>query len=187
MTIALVGAMILGARGASRAAEPTAFDLVRRGDQFVGIQSKDQVVQIHSEKSVGGLAPNRWYIVYHDPDAMFKAVQVGFNSGAETAVTHPMRLMAMFKGGRKTLDPAGLRVDSDQAIRLATAQPLLASLKLTATQLSLDNGQNGPEWHVAIWATRPNKPEEDVSLGSVSLSAKDGSVMNVDLRPANVD
>ena len=32
--------------------EPTAFDLIKHGDQFVGVQSKDKVVQIRSEKSI---------------------------------------------------------------------------------------------------------------------------------------
>jgi len=35
------------------AADPTAFELIKLGDQYVGVQSKDQVVQIRSDKSVG--------------------------------------------------------------------------------------------------------------------------------------
>ena len=58
-----------------RAAEPTAFDLVKEGNRYVGEQAKDKVVQIRSEKSIGGLDPAIWYVVYRDATATFNFTQ----------------------------------------------------------------------------------------------------------------
>jgi hypothetical protein len=170
-----------------RAAEPTAYDLIRSGDPFVGVQSKDKVVQIRSEKSIGSLVPNIWYVVYYDPDATFKSVEVKFGAGEKLDVTHPWRILELAGDDHSVLDATKLRVDSDRAIRLATSQPLLENLKLTATQLWLDHGDNGPEWRVKIWALRPKNPQEDADVGVVILSAADGSIVKIDLHPNSAD
>ncbi len=86
----LAAALLLLAGFEVRAGEPTAYDLIRSGDQFVGVQSKDKIVQIRSEKSIGTLVPNIWYVVYYDPDATFKSVEVKFGAGQKLDVTPPM-------------------------------------------------------------------------------------------------
>ncbi|HZV35459.1 MAG TPA: hypothetical protein VFB72_12875, partial [Verrucomicrobiae bacterium] len=58
------------------AGELTAFQLVKEGNRYVGEDVKNQVVEIRSEKSVGSLTPNIWYVTYFDPDATFKATEV---------------------------------------------------------------------------------------------------------------
>jgi hypothetical protein len=169
------------------AGEPTAYDLIRAGDQFVGIQSKDKVVQIRSEKSVGSLIPNIWYVVYYDPDATFKSVEVKFGAGQKLDVTRPWRMLEMAGDDHTALDSARLRVDSDQAIRIATSQPLLEHLKLTSTQLWLEHGDNGPQWRVKLWALRLRNAEDDADVGVVILSANDGSIVKIDLHPNSAD
>src|SRR5438445_13878260 len=47
-----------------RASEPTAFELIKEGNRHVGETAKDKVVQIRSEKSIAGVTPNIWWIVY---------------------------------------------------------------------------------------------------------------------------
>jgi hypothetical protein len=183
----LTAALLLVAGFNVRAGEPTAYDLIRSGDQFVGVQSKDKVVQIRSEKSIGSLIPNIWYVVYFDPDATFKSVEVKFGAGQKLDVTRPWRMLEMAGDDHTTLDSAKLRVDSDQAIRIATAQPLLENLKLTATQLWLEHGDNGPQWRVKLWALRLKNPQEDADIGVVILSATDGSIVKVDLHPNSLD
>src|SRR5689334_1272576 len=64
-----------------KAAEPTALQLAKEGNRYIGEQSKDKVVQIRSEKSIGSLVPNIWFVVYYDPTATFKAVEVKFGGG----------------------------------------------------------------------------------------------------------
>jgi hypothetical protein len=53
--------------------------------------------------------------------------------------------------------------------------------------MTLENGDAGPVWRVEIYAAKLNDPDRDVSLGTVSISADDGSVVKLDLEPANVD
>ena len=168
-------------------AEPTALELIQKGDQYVGIQSRDKVVQIRSEKSIGSLTPNIWYVVYYDPDATFKSVEVKFGAGEKLDVSHPWRILEMANSDHTPLDPKKLDVDSNKAIRIATSQPLLENLKLTATQLWLEHGDLGPQWKVKLWATKLHQPQDDADIGVVVLSATDGTILSADLHPGSVD
>src|SRR5271170_2574449 len=96
-----------------RGADLTAFQLIKEGDRYVGEGVKDQVVQIRSEKSVGSLTPNIWYVVYYDPDATFKATEVKFGGGQKMDVSRPWRMLEPVTGDNKILDGAKLKVDSD--------------------------------------------------------------------------
>ena len=66
------------------AGEPTAFQLMKLGNDYVGKEARDKVVQIRSEKSIGSLTPAIWYVVYYDADATFKATEVKFAAGKKT-------------------------------------------------------------------------------------------------------
>lgn len=169
------------------ARDVTAFELVKRGDPYVGIQSKDKVVQIRSEKSIASLVPNIWYVDYYDPDATFKATEVKFGAGEKLDVSRPWRVLEMATDEHQILDQKKLRVDSDKAIKIATAQPLLKNLTLKATQLQLGHGDDGPEWRVKLWAAKLKNPNDDTDIGVVVISADDGSVISTDLHPNSVD
>jgi hypothetical protein len=185
MLAAFAAACFAGCSG--RVAEPTALDLVKEADRHVGEQIKGKVVQIRSEKSVGGLTPGIWFVVYHDPDATFKATEVKFGAGQKLEVTRPLRVIEMVTGADRLLDHAKLKVDSDKAIKVATAEPLLKPVKLTATQLRLENSIEGPVWRVRLWAARLKNPNEMADIGEVILSAETGKVVRPDLRINNVD
>src|SRR5581483_2568313 len=86
LTVALVSAL---ARFAF-AADTTAFQLIKEANEYVGKEAKDKVVQIRSEKSVGTLTPNIWYVVFFDPDATFKSTEVKFGAGQKMEVKRPM-------------------------------------------------------------------------------------------------
>ena len=75
------------------AAEPTALELIKEGNRHVGEDSKDKVTQIRSEKSVGGLTPSVWFVVYYDPDARMKATEVKFGGGKKLDVVSPFSLL----------------------------------------------------------------------------------------------
>ena len=167
--------------------ETTALNLARRGDQYVGIQSRDKLVQIRSEKSISSLTPNIWYIVYYDPDATFKAAEVKFGGGQELEVSHPWRILEMSGTDHTVLDSSKLKIDSDRAIQIAQSQPVLSNVKLDATQLWLEHGDLGPQWRVKLWALRINNHEGDADIGVVIISANDGSVVSMDLHPNSVD
>src|SRR5437762_142236 len=88
LTVIAIGAM----SQTTHAEGMTAFQLIKEGNRYVGEESKDRVVQIRSEKSVGGLAPIIWHIVYYDPDASLKATEVIFGAGKKLSVKRPFRL-----------------------------------------------------------------------------------------------
>jgi hypothetical protein len=182
-----VAAMTFAVAQVALAADPTAFELVKLGNQYVGVESKDQVVQIRSEKSVGTLVPNIWYVVYYDPDATLKAVEVKFGAGQKLDVSHPLRLLEPVTGNDRTLDSTKLKVDSDKALKIAMAEPLLKNLTLKATQLWLQHGDQGPEWKIKLWAAKLKNPNDDADVGVVVVSAADGSVVKSDLHPGSVD
>jgi hypothetical protein len=183
-----VGGMILAvARGTGLAAGPEALELIKLGDPYVGIQSKDKVVQIRSEKSIASLTPDIWYVVYYDPDATFRAVEVKFGAGEKMDVSHPGRVLEWFGTDKEPLDATKLNIDSGRAIKIAASQPLLKNLTLKATQLWLEHGDLGPQWRVKLWAAKLKDPGESADVGIVILSAADGAVIKEDLHPNSVD
>jgi hypothetical protein len=153
----------------------------------VGEQSKDKVVQIRSKKSVGSLTPEIWYVVYYDPDATFKAVEVKFGAGQKMKVSHPWRLLEPVTGGDKVLDRSKLQVDSDRALEIARSQPLLKNLTLRASQIWLLHGDPGPVWKVKLWAAKLSHPNDEADIGVVFISGADGSIVKTDLHPNSVD
>jgi hypothetical protein len=166
------------------AKEMTAFDLVKEGNRYVGEQSKDRVVQIRSEKSAGSLTPDVWYIVYYDPDAALKAVEVKFDGGKKLDVKRPPRLLEPITRANEPLPKDKLKVDSDKALRIASKESVLEKLTLKASRAVLERrgfDDAMPVWKVRFWAARVSHPADTVDLGEVFLSAEDGTVLKSDL------
>jgi len=174
------------------AGEATAFQLIKEADRYVGEEAKDKVVQLRSEKSVGTLVPNIWYVVFYDPDATFKATEVKFMAGKKSDVKRPFRMLEYVKAD-KVFDNSKLKVDSDAAIKTATSEPLLKNLTIKATQLWLDSNLKtdlsvtGPIWRVRLWAAKLSNPNDNVDIGEVFVAAEDGKVVKTDLHINRVD
>jgi hypothetical protein len=168
------------------ASEPTAFDLVKEGDNYVGQDVKDRVVEIRSEKSVGSLVPNIWYIVYYDPDATAKATEVKFGAGKKLSVKRPARLLE-FATGNTELPKEKLKIDSDKALSIAKKEPLLNNLTLTATQMKLERWDSEPVWKVRFWAAKLRKPSATADIGEIFVNAATGEVVKNDLHISRVD
>ena len=184
----LLGLAVLG--HTVKAAEMTAFELAKEGNRYLGEDSKDRVVQIRSEKSIGTLIPNIWYVVYYDPDAALMAAEVKFGGGKKMHVKRPARILEPTIKAHKILDREKLKVDSDRAIEIAKSEPLIANLTLKATRLTLE--RLGPEddlpvWKVRLWAAKLRNPNDNVEIGELWISAEDGKVLKNDLRPHRVD
>ncbi len=177
----------LGLAWMAGAAEKTAFELAKEGNRYISAESKDRVVQIHSDKSVGSLTPTIWYVVYYDPDSTTKAVEVKFGAGEKLAVNHTARIMASVAGKNKDLPKDKLKVDSDKAIEIAKKEPLLKNLTLTATRLTLEPWGGMPVWKVRLWAAKLSKPNKSADLGEVFVAAEDGKVLKNDLKINRVD
>ena len=182
-----VAALALATARFALAGEHTAFDLIKEGNRYVGEPSKDKVVQIRSEKSIGSLTPNIWYVVFYDADATFKATEVKFGAGQKLKVTRPFRVLERGTGEDKTLERAKLKIDSDKAIKTAAAEPLLKSLTLKATKLTLERGDEGPVWKVTLWAAKLRNPADSADIGSVVIAADTGKVLRTDLHINRVD
>lgn len=179
-------AVILVAPLFAMGAEPTAFELVKEGNRHVGEEAKDRVVEIRSEKSVGSLVPNIWYVVYFDPDATAKATEVKFGAGKKLSVKRPARVLE-FATGNTELPKEKLKVDSDRAIDIAKKEPMLNNLTLTATQLKLERYSAEPVWKVRFWAAKLRDPSKTVDIGEVFVNATDGKVVKNDLHINRVD
>jgi len=168
-------------------AEMTAFELIKEGNRYVGEQCKDKVVQIRSEKSVGSLTPSIWYVVYYDPDATFKATEVKFGAGQKLKVSRPARVIELAGHDKEILDGSRLKVDSDKAIEIAAAEPLLKPLTLKASQVWLQHSAEGPVWKVRFWAAKLQKPSAMVDVGEVYISTESSKVVRSNLHINRVD
>jgi hypothetical protein len=169
------------------AAEPTAFDLIKEANRYVGEDSKDKVVQIRSEKSIGGLVPNIWYVVFYDPDARMKATEVKLAGGKKMDVQRPFRLFERAGGYRNTLDRAKLKIDSDEALKIAQKDPLLDRVKLTNSRLTLERWEEIPVWKVRFWAEKAREAAKTVEIGEIFVNAEVGKVVNRDLHINRID
>jgi hypothetical protein len=181
----VLGAVLAVATVQLAAADPTALDLIKKGDNYVGVQSKDKVLEVYSDKSVASLQPNIWYVVFFDPDVFFKTTQVKFGAGQEMEVSHPMHAFALPAKPDQILDMSTLHVDSDRALQIASSQPLLKGLTLRYSKLTLEKVDGVPTWKVELWAAKVSDSTKDADVGTVSISAVDRSVINLDLHPAN--
>jgi len=181
LCFSLLGAWVAGG------AEPTAFELIKEGNRSLGEQSKDKVLEIHSDKSVASLTPNIWYVVYFDPDATSKRAEVKFGAGRQMGIKHNWRPLGGGGSVDKLLDLKKLKIDSDHAIKIATAEHLLDKLTIKASQLWLENSGAAPIWKVRLWAAKLNKPDATVDIGEIFISAESGEVVKSDLRINKVD
>ena len=175
--------------GAGRAAEATAFELIKEGNRFVGEEAKDKVVQIRSEKSVAGLTPNTWFVVYYDVDARMKATEVKFGGGKKLDVQRPFRLFERADGNYKNiLDRAKLKIDSDEAIKIAQKESMLEKVKLTNTRLTLQKSDEGaPVWEILLWAEKLRDSTKTTDIGKIWINAEDGKVVRTDLHLNRID
>jgi hypothetical protein len=181
LCFSLLGAWVAGG------AEPTALGLIKEGNRSLGEQSKDKVLEIHSDKSIASLTPNVWYVVYFDPDTAFKRAEVKFGAGQQMGVKREMHPFGGMGSLDKVIDLKKLKIDSDQAIKTATAEPLLAKLTLKATQLWLQNDGGVPVWKVRLWAAKLKNPDATADIGNVFISAESGEVVKRDLHINKVD
>jgi hypothetical protein len=175
----ILGLMLAAFNGL--ASDPTALDLAKEGNRYVGEQSKDKIVQIRSDKTVGSLEPKVWYVVYRDETATLKTVEVKFVAGKMADVKRPLRLIEATMQKQEPLDRKKLKVDSDKAIKLATKESILENLKVTAVQAKLEEGEVGPVWRVKIWAGKVKAPNKEVDIGEIVLLAEDGKVIKNDI------
>lgn len=169
------------------AAEKTAFQLIKEGNKHIGEHAKDRVVQIRSEKSVGSVTPNIWYVVYYDEFASMKAVEVKFGGGKLMSVKRPFRLLERAADKDSELNAKIMKVDSDEALAIALKQEILKNLTVTASEMKLDRYQEAPTWMITLWAAKLKNPKKDAKIGEIFVDAEHGKVVKLDIKPEKVD
>jgi hypothetical protein len=175
------------AKSERTATSPTAFSLIKEGNRYIGEQAKDKVVQIRSERSSGGITPNVWHVVYYDSTASFKATEVKFKDGKMLDVKRPLRLLQATGQKSDPLPKEKLKVDSDEALKIASKQSSLENVKLTSTEMRLERGPtDDPIWKIQMWASGPKDSQHETTLGDITISAFDGKVIESDLKPEKV-
>jgi sporulation protein YlmC with PRC-barrel domain len=164
----------------------SALALVKEANRYVGEQAKDKLVQLRSERSANGLKPNVWYVVFYDPTAALKATEVKFVDGKMADVKRPLRLLEATSDRSEPLDRAKIKLDSDEALQAALKQPPLQNVKPSSSEMRLERGEAGaPIWKIQFWAPKADDSNDDTSLGTVTLSAEDGKVIQSDLKANN--
>jgi sporulation protein YlmC with PRC-barrel domain len=173
----------------STGSKASAFSLIKEGNRYVGEQAKDKVVQIRSEKSVNGLMPSTWYVVFYDPTAALKATEVKFLNGQMVDVKRPLRLLEATSNKKsEPLDRDKLKVDSGQALETAMKESVIKDRNVTASEMRLERGDGGiATWRIELWGAKADESKGDISLGTVSLSAEDGKVLRSDLKANRID
>ena len=182
--LALLGFAALPLQAAE---DPTAFELIEEGNRYVGEQAKDKIVQIRSDKSIGSLNPRVWYVVYYDPTATFKSVEVKFSAGKMVDVKRPFRVIERVTSNTRPIDKDKLKIDSDKAIEIALKEPILEGITPKAVSAKLEDAELGPIWIIRVWAAKLQKPSEQADLGELTLNAEDGKVIKNDLNISRVD
>jgi len=178
LTLALIGlsSTLMGA-------EKTAFDMVKEGNKHIGEQARDKVVQIRSEKSVGSVTPNIWYVVYRDPFASLKSVEVKFVGDKVASVKRPFRLIEAATEKNEPLNPKQLKTDSDKALKIALKEKVLENLTITSTQMKLEEYEGAPVWKIRLWAKKVRQPTKEADIGQIFVAAEDGKVIHLDIKP----
>jgi len=144
------------------------------------------VIEIRSEKSIGTLKPKVWHVLYFDPTASMKTVDVKFAAGKMVDVKRPFRLIEMATGN-KVLDKDKLKIDSDKAIANALKEPILENIKVKSVEAKLEGSDTGPVWKIKMWAQKLKNPNDTADIGVVTVTADDGKVINTDVHINRVD
>jgi hypothetical protein len=172
----------------------TAFELVKEGNKYVIEPSRDKVVQIRSEKSAQGTTPTTWFVVYYDSvketevkDFRFATgTEIKFSAGNLISIRRDVRLLDSPSEHYTEMDSSMLTVDSDRALSIALKEPVLESLSVKSTDMTLKQGPDGyPVWKISIWAIKKNT-KIDVKTGEIWISCVDGKVCRITVDPARI-
>lgn len=185
---AIIVTLMLGLGGFwLAAADKTAFELAKEGNKHIGEHARDKIVQIRSDKSVGSVTPNVWYVVYYDQYATMKSVEVKFVGDKVASVKRPLRLIEAAVDKDHQLNPKQLKTDSDKALKIALKEKILENLKITASQMKLEEYEGAPVWKIRLWAQKLRQPNKEADIGQIFVAAEDGKVVHLDIKPEKVD
>ncbi len=158
----------------------TALQLARKGNTHVSERSKNQVLQISSAQAPIDSPPEDWRVAYYDPKAQSKSVDVLFEGGQMTRVYEPARLLGFLTPApQEPIDLEKLKIDSDEALRIALGLPVVAGFAVRSVRFDLERGYGGlPVWKVRLYGrSSANQPSAEQVLGYAIILADDGRVL----------
>jgi serine/threonine protein kinase len=163
----------------ARPKQPTALQLVRQGNTHVSERSKDKVVQIVSERTAIDSPPQNWRIIYYDPKARYKLVEVQFEDGKMSRIHELTRLLGFLTPqAQKPIDIEKLKIDSSDALKITLNLAAIKNLTVQSAELALERGYGGsPVWKVSLFGSSENDPLKEKSLGYAILLTDDGKVL----------
>ncbi|HWN97140.1 MAG TPA: hypothetical protein VNT99_19070 [Methylomirabilota bacterium] len=162
------------------AAEPTALQIVKEANRYVGNETRDKVLQVRSDRSTNGLNPDVWSVVYYDAAVRMKTTVITFTPGKAPRIVRPFSL---FKRPdlKRIFDPAKVKIDSDAALKIAQADRLLDKVKLSSSRITLERWEDSPVWKIEFWAGKATEPGQTADIGQIFVNVEDGTVVNRDL------
>ncbi|HEY5298431.1 MAG TPA: serine/threonine-protein kinase [Verrucomicrobiae bacterium] len=157
----------------------TALQLVKLGDHYVSDASRDQVIEIVSDKSVDDLMPRNWRVLYHNHQATFHATEVQFADGKMIRVREPNRFIQIFSpSAHKTFDLSKVDLDSDDALKIVMDLPEVRAASVIAVQMRLARGYGGlPVWTINLFGESDSKLTNEKNLGTIELLADSGKIL----------
>ena len=170
-------------------AQATALAVIKIGNQHVRDQAKDRVIEIRSRKERGNIPPAEWDILYDDRKEFGLtrfAADVHIRNGqyegtGQQGISGPAGI-----GVRKPMPLERVKIDSDRALEI-TRTSLGSDVPLIMGDFCLHAGQGDlPTWTIKLWASKPRDPRALVDLGSIEISAEDGSILKNALRSNRV-
>jgi hypothetical protein len=126
-------------------------------------------------------------VVYYDDFAKLKATEVKFAGGKVVSVKQPFRLGAAITEKDMPFDNKKLKVDSDEALKIALKENILENLTITASQMKLERQAEIPVWKLTLWAKKLKNPNKDAEIGEIWLTAEEGKVVKLDINPRKVE
>jgi len=120
-------------------------------------------------------------------DARMKATEVRFDGGKKSDVQRPFRLFERAGSYKNLMDRSKLKIDSNEALKIAQKDGLLDRVKLTNSKLLIERWEDMPVWKITFWAERAREASKTVDIGQIFVNAEDGKVVHRDLHINRVD
>ena len=172
MALLLVNAM--------SAAESTGLRALQEANRHVAAEARNKVMQLRSEKSTNGLTPRAWTVLYYDPSVRMRTTIVKIGAVGEPRAEHPFRPFSR-PDPKLAFDPTNVRIDSDEALKVAQKDRLLDKVKLTSSRVTLELWEEAPVWKIEFWAEKTHDPKRSPDIGRIFVDVREPKVVNRDL------
>ncbi|MBI1841501.1 MAG: serine/threonine protein kinase, partial [Verrucomicrobia bacterium] len=156
----------------------TALQLARQGNTYITERSRGKVLEIHSERILLDSPTQRWQVVYYDPQAPRKSVEVRFEDGQMVRVREPGGILEFLSSSSpKPLELEKVKIDSDEALRIALRLVGRGGDGIRSSESDLERGYAGAVmWKIRLYGALPGQ-SGDSSLGYANIFADDGRVL----------